>query len=100
MTSSRGIFAALAVSCLLFAATASAEIGFNGDYDYATWTPSANALGGGGFPLVNTIDGPQNTLTLYEPDGCAAGGPCFGGVGFGNDFSHVAMGTGTLSFSW
>lgn len=81
----------------LSVSTASAAaVGFNGVYDYATWTETAN---GGVFALVNTIDVPQQTLTLYEPNSCGTGGSC-GEVGFGNDFSHVAEGTGTLSFNW
>lgn len=103
MTGNRGVFiAGLAVLFVLSASTAyAAAVGFNGVYDYATWTETVNnPLGTGGFPLVNTIDGTQQTLTLYEPDGCYSGGPCDGGGGYGNDFSHVAEGTGTLSFNW
>ena len=102
MTGNRGVFiAGLAVLWALSVSTASAAaIGFNGAYDYATWTETANNPSlTGGFPLVNTIDLTQQTLTLYEPDGCDPG-PCYGGIGYGNDFSHVAAGTGTLSFNW
>jgi hypothetical protein len=96
-TTSKGIFsAALAVLALLCASTASAApIGFNGDYDYATWTASSGIPG----PLttVSTIDAPQQTLTLFEPDGAFSGGPSESG---GFDFSHVVPSTGTVSFDW
>lgn len=86
----------VAVLCLLCASTSYAtSMGFNGVYDYATWTESSNIPG----PLttVSTIDGPQQTLTLYEPNGCFSGGPCQPG---GNDFSHTVVSTGTVSFDW
>ena len=39
-----------ALLCALSAPTASAgPLGFNGAYDYATWTGAANALGGRRF---------------------------------------------------
>jgi hypothetical protein len=87
---------ALLVTVLMFVGAAfAAPIGFNGAYDYATWTASSNIPG----PLttVSTIDGTQQTLTLYEPDGESSGGPNMAG---GFDFSHTVLATGTVSFDW
>jgi hypothetical protein len=96
-TTSKEVFiTALAALGLLCAPTASAgPIGFNGEYDYATWTASSNIPG----PLttVSTIDGPQQILTLYEPNGSGSGGPSMSG---GFDFSHDVAATGTVSFDW
>jgi len=90
------LIAAVAVLGLLCAATASAApIGFNGFYDYATWTSSSNISGP--LTMVSTIDGPQQTLTLYEPNGNFSGGPDQPG---GFDFSHTVATAGTVSFNW
>jgi hypothetical protein len=90
------VIMALAILGLLCAATSYATpVYFNGAYDYATWTGSTNLSG----PLdtVSTIDGPQQTLTLYEPNGCSSGGTCAEGW---FDFSHTVEATGTVSFNW
>jgi hypothetical protein len=96
-TTSKVVFViALAVGILLVTPTASAAtIGFNGYYDYPTWTASSNITG----PLttVSTIDATHQTLTLYEPDGNYSGGPRMAG---GFDFSHTVNGAGTVSFDW
>jgi hypothetical protein len=96
-TTSEGVVVtALAVFGLLCASTASASsIGFNGTYDYSTWTAFSDISG----PLttIRTIDGTQQTLTLFEPDGAFSGGS-FGPGGF--DFSHTVAQTGTVSFDW
>lgn len=90
------VFVALAALVLLSAAAASAApVGFNGYYDYSTWTFSTNLPP----PLTtfSVIDGPQQTLTLYEPDGESFGGP--GTEGWYN-FSHTVGASGTVSFDW
>src|SRR5437660_10897650 len=53
--------------------SAFAATDFNGYYDYATWASTSNY---GATTLVSTIDGPQQTLTLYEDDGCSRGDGC------------------------
>jgi hypothetical protein len=72
-----------------------AALGFNGFYDYATWSATSDLAG----PLttVSSIDGSQQTLTLYEPDGCFSGGDCAPG---GFQFSHTVGATGLVSFHW
>lgn len=81
---------------LLCASTSYATpVFFNGYYDYATWTQSTNLAGP--LTMVSTIDGPQQTLTLYEPDGAFSGGTA--GEGW-FDFSHTVGATGTVSFNW
>ena len=66
-------------------------IGFNGYYDYSTWT-SSETFGG---PTFSSIDGTQQTLTLYEPNNNNSGGRPneF-------DFSHTVASSGVVSFHW
>src|SRR5262249_38088101 len=79
-----------AMVALLFCAQANASpIGFNGFYDYSTWTRTDTSYS----PMVSTIDGPQQVLTLYEPDGTCCFGQEF-------DFSHAVQSSGTVSFDW
>ena len=86
----------LAASAILCAPTAfAATIGFNGYYDYATWTASTNISGPS--TTVSTIDGTQQTLTLFEPDGADFGGPNMEGW---FNFSHTVGSTGNVSFDW
>jgi hypothetical protein len=84
--------AVLMCCCLLIHVSASAQTGFNGAYDYSTWS-STNTLGA---PTQSTIDGSQQTLVLFEPN--------FSDEGFsGNqtfNFSHVAESSGIVSFDW
>jgi len=88
--------AALLFSGALFVPAATAStIGFNGDYDYATWTASSNIPGPA--TTVRTIDDSQQTLTLYEPDGADFDGPVQAGE---FDFSHTVSVTGMVSFDW
>ena len=84
--------AGLAFLGVMACATASraSSLGFNDFYDYSTWTSTATV----GGPVVSSIDGPQQTLTLLEPDGCAA---C-GAQEF--LFSHLVAQAGTVSFNW
>jgi hypothetical protein len=88
-------FYILALQCLLglgFAASANAApVGFNGGYDYPTWT-SVATFGG---PVFSSIDATHQTLTMKEPDGCAAG--C---VVQEFRFSHAVLASGTVSFNW
>ena len=66
------------------------QAGFNGYYDYSTWTKSSTY----GDPVVSSVDGTQQTLTIMEPDS---------GNGLGAqeyDLSHVVQYAGTVSFDW
>lgn len=80
---------------LFVPAAHAATTGFNGYYDYATWTASTSLSG----PLttVSTIDASQQTLTLFEPDGADSGGPSEEGW---FNFSHTVQTTGTVTFNW
>jgi hypothetical protein len=90
------LVAAPAVSALVFAPAAlAAPVGFNGFYDYSTWTASTNIPGP--LTMVSTIDAPNLTLTLYEPDGYAQGGPWMEGWFY---FSHAVLANGEVSFDW
>lgn len=85
----------LALQCLLGLACASAAqatpLGFNGFYDYSTWTSTATV----GGPVYSSVDASHQTLTMMEPDGCVAG--CFAQE---FQFSHVVAASGTVSFDW
>jgi hypothetical protein len=82
----------LVVLCL--ACTVANAQGFNGYYDYGTWS-SSNTLAGG-YTVSSTNPG-QTTVTLNEPDGCFYNGSC-GPQEF--DFSHTVASSGTVSFDW
>jgi hypothetical protein len=73
--------------------SAHAQTGFNGTYDYSTWT-SSNTLGN---PTTSTIDGSQQTLVLYEPDDSVSGSTD-GEQTF--LFSHTVASSGLVSFDW
>lgn len=66
------------------------SVGFNGYYDYSTWTTSSTF----GEPIVSSIDIPQQTLTLMEPNFN------LNGLSQEYDFSHVIANSGTVSFNW
>jgi hypothetical protein len=84
----------LALFCGLACSAASATaVGFNGAYNFAGWTQGVTQT----HTSLPGIDGPQQTLTLYEPNACFYGGPC-GAQEF--DFSHVVAASGTVSFNW
>ncbi|MGC2459306.1 MAG: IPTL-CTERM sorting domain-containing protein [Gallionellaceae bacterium] len=68
-----------------------APVGFNGYYDYSTWTKSSTF----GDPVVSSVDGPQQTLTIMEPNNGAGGG-----APQEYDLSHVVESSGTVSFDW
>lgn len=90
------LISALAVlGALVSLPSVAAPIGFNGFYDYATWSDTSNIPG----PSTNvrSIDASQQTLTLYEPDGASFGGPIQSGSQF---FSHTVAQSGTVSFNW
>jgi hypothetical protein len=72
------------------AAPAAAQTGFNGYYDYSTWTSTQTA----GYPTFSTIDAPQQTLTLYEPDNNAT----YYAQEF--DFSHAIDHASVVTFDW
>jgi hypothetical protein len=73
-------------------------IGFNGPYDYSTWTSTTTFPGAG--QANSSIDASHQTLTLYEP-GANEGGQAV--VPFAPQefrFSHNVDATGTVSFDW
>lgn len=86
----------------MLAATASVAyatpVGFNGYYDYATWTKSSTHRA----DTTSTIDTAQQTLTLMEPDnGYSTGLECYySGEGCVFNFSHAVASSGTVSFNW
>lgn len=93
---SRLIGAGLVLVSILCASDSGADtIGFNGYYDYSTWSSYSNIPGPA--TTVHSIDGTQQTLTLWEPDGATYGGPFMQGSQF---FSHTIGAAGTLSFDW
>jgi hypothetical protein len=83
------------LQCLLALVCSSAAqaspLGFNGYYDYSTWTSTATV----GGPVYSSIDSSQQTLTMMEPDGCVVG--CYAQE---FQFSHVVAASGTVSFNW
>jgi len=86
------IFALLAVLVAFFSNAHAAPVGFNGFYDYSTWT-SAETYGG---TTVSSVDGSQQTLTLMEPDSF----PFTPWAPQEFTFSHVVSEAGTVSFDW
>jgi hypothetical protein len=83
------------VSILMSSPSSAVTIGFNGAYDYSTWTSTnTNPLGG----TVSTIDAPKQTLKLFEPDSSAPNIGQYGVQEF--DFSHAVSAAGTVSFHW
>jgi hypothetical protein len=83
----------LVVLVALCLATPAFAQGFNGYYDYGTWS-SSNTIAGG--QTSSAINPGQTTLTMYEPDGCPSN-PC-GVQEF--RFSHSVASSGTVSFNW
>jgi hypothetical protein len=67
-------------------------IGFNGAYDYSTWTSTETT----GEPTFSNIDASKQTLTLFEPN--ASGSAAENPTEF--NFSHVVVSSGLLSFNW
>jgi hypothetical protein len=67
-------------------------VGFNGAYDYSTWS-SSETYGG---PVYSTIADGGQTLSLYEPDSYPATPP------FPQEFafSHTVAASGMVSFNW
>jgi hypothetical protein len=70
----------------------SAPIGFNGFYDYSTWT-SSETFGGA---VVSSVDITKQILTLMEPNSY----PTTPWEPQEFDFSHVVAASGTVSFDW
>jgi hypothetical protein len=84
------VVAFLAVVGITFGSPSFATtLGFNGVYDYSTWT-STNTLAGG--PTVSTIDSSHQVLNLFEPNN--------GGGAQQFNFSHTVTTSGTISFDW
>jgi hypothetical protein len=86
-------FVALSALVLAAGVARAAPIGFNGYYDYSTWTLAESE---GATPRA-TISGDGQTLTLYEPDE-SDGAPPF--VSQETTFTHDIQASGTLSFNW
>lgn len=84
-------FAFLAAAACISSAQA-APAGFNGVYDYSTWTSTETYNG----PVSSSIDSAHQTLVLLEPDSY----PNTPGVPQEFDFSHAAAASGTVSFDW
>jgi len=87
----RPFLAAAPLAAAMIAAPALAQTGFNGFYDYSTWS-SAETIGA---PTVSAVDPTQQTLYLYEPD---PNWDPWQPQEF--TFSHAAGSTGTVSFDW
>jgi hypothetical protein len=68
-----------------------ATAGFNGIYDYSTWTKTSTF----GDPVVSSVDVTQQTLTILEPNNSAGGG-----APQEYDVSHVVPASGIVSFNW
>jgi hypothetical protein len=90
-------FIALFVVALAAVSAQAAPIGFNGAYDYSTWTSTTT------FPgpdqAHSEIDASQQTLTLYEPGANEQQALVpFAPQEF--TFSHSVDATGTVSFDW
>jgi PEP-CTERM motif len=81
---------------LLATSCRASVLGFNGDYDYSTWT-STNTLGNA---THSSIDPTQQTLTLYEPDESYTGGMTYTDGAQSFLFSHTVVQSGTVSFDW
>lgn len=77
---------------VLFCLPAAAQTGFNGVYDYSTWAKTSTF----GEPVVSSVNGTQQTLTIMEPNNSppGPGGPQE------YDLSHVVPIAGTISFNW
>jgi len=87
------ILVALAAFVLFAMGSAHATpIGFNGFYDYSTWT-SSETFGGA---VVSSIDGTKQTLTLMEPNSYSL--TPWAPQEF--QFSHTVGSSGLLSFDW
>jgi hypothetical protein len=91
------------ISILMFlgvlcgSASQAATLGFNGAYDYATWTSSLTVDGPVGL-AYSEIDPSQQTVTLYEPYGCIFGSSFCLSQEF--LFSHTVVDSGLISFNW
>jgi hypothetical protein len=83
---------ALISAVLCISSAQAAPTGFNGYYDYATWT-STETYGG---PVFSSVDSAQQTLVLLEPDSY----PDTPGIAQEFDFSHAVAASGTVSFDW
>lgn len=79
------------VSAFLYLPAAAAAAGFTGAYDYSTWTKTSTF----GDPVVSSVDGTQQTLTILEPNNEAGGE-----APQEYDVSHVVPAAGTVSFDW
>lgn len=75
---------------LIYLPSYAVPIGFNGYYDYSTWTSSSTF----GDPVVSSVDATKQTLTLMEPNTTANWLPQEYGL------SHVVANSGIVSFDW
>lgn len=83
---------ALLSAVLCISSAQAAPTGFNGYYDYATWT-SAETYNGSVF---SSIDSAQQILVLLEPDSY----PNTPDVPQEFGFSHAVAASGIVSFDW
>jgi hypothetical protein len=84
-------FAFLAAAMCISSAQA-APTGFNGFYDYSTWTSTETYNG----PVFSSIDSAHQTLVLLEPDSY----PITPDTSQEFDFSHAVAASGIVSFDW
>jgi hypothetical protein len=76
---------------LIWSPSYATPIGFNGYYDYTTWA-SSETYGG---PVFSSVDGPQQTLTLKEPNSY----PSTPIAPQEFDFSHTVAASGLVSLT-
>lgn len=82
--------AVVALFVAMFSTSASASVGFNGVYDYATWTKTSTF----GDPVVSSVDPTKQVLTIMEPDAT------WNWQSQEYQLSHVVGSAGTVSFNW
>lgn len=89
----RGVISVLMFLGMVVSSTSNASpVGFNGYYDYSTWT-STETFGGA---VVSSVNGTQQTLTLMEPNSY----PATPWTPQEFDFSHSVANSGVVSFDW
>jgi hypothetical protein len=86
------LLVAVVLSVVTSTTSFATPIGFNGYYDYSTWT-SSETYGGA---VVSSVDLTQQTLTLMEPNSY----PVTPIAPQEFLFSHTVASSGTVSFDW
>lgn len=83
------VAALLSIATFAISATA-APVGFNGYYDYSTWSKTSTF----GEPVVSSVDASQQTLTIMEPDAT------WNWQSQEYRLEHAVATAGTVSFDW